>query len=164
VLGGTPLPAAEVQAMTTGKAADFIKLNCQGILQAYKETGPIPSFLYRGEDVNRPSLLKCLPDLMDPTTYVEGKEAAEFFGKMESAMKDLPVKYVSCVGDGAGCVGGWGCVEEVRAEKKGCMLGALLTPCRHLRCTYTSSSPPSFTTLSLPLPPTQAQRRPSRHQ
>lgn len=92
VLGGTPLPAAEVQAMTTGKAADFIKLNCQGILQAYKETGPIPSFLYRGEDVNRPSLLKCLPDLMDPTTYVEGKEAAEFFGKMETAMKDLPVK------------------------------------------------------------------------
>jgi len=104
-LGGTPLPAFEVQAMTTSKAADFITLNCQGILQAYKETGPIPSFLYRGEDVNRPSLLKCMPDLMDPTTYVEGKEAAEFFGKMEAAMKDLPVKYVVCV---SVCVGGEG--------------------------------------------------------
>lgn len=92
VLNDTPLPAVEVEAMSTGRAADFIKLNCQGILKAYRETGPIPSFLYRGENVNRPSVMKCMPDLMDPSTYVEGQEAVEFFGKVETAMKDLPVK------------------------------------------------------------------------
>jgi hypothetical protein len=107
VLVDTPLPAVEVQAMSTGRAADFIKLNCQGILKAYKETGPIPSFLYRGENVNRPSVMKCLPDLMDPTTYVEGEEAVEFFGKVETAMKNLPVKYV------VWCVGGVGALVYV---------------------------------------------------
>jgi len=90
-LGGG-MPQFEAQAMSTGRAAEFIKQHCQGILRAYNETGATPVFLYRGENINRPTLLKCPPDLMDVNTYQEGKEAAAFFAKMEEAMEGLPVR------------------------------------------------------------------------
>ncbi len=88
-LGGAPPKGTQV-AMSTGAASKFIQENCQGILALYKKS-PSQRFLYRGEDIHRPTYLACLPDLLDPVTYKE-PEAAAFFAKMEVSMKDFPVR------------------------------------------------------------------------
>jgi hypothetical protein len=53
--------------MSMPQAATFIKENCQGMLQLVKDN-PKQKFLYRGEDIHRPTFMRCPPDLLDETT------------------------------------------------------------------------------------------------